>query len=84
MKTLILMFSLSVEGLHVLCAFILSFCREGRYKIDLIATNGIGDGQVSITVSITNVPQCYPPGIDILGVYSIKVSLKSWATTLLI
>lgn len=79
------MFSLSVEGLHVQCSFILSFCREGRYKIDLFATNGIGDGlKESITVFITNVPQCYPPGIDILGIYSIKVSLKSWATTLLI
>lgn len=54
--------------------------RTGRYRISLIATNGIGgDEEDSITVHITNVPRCYPPEINILGVYSSQVSLKSHA-----
>ena len=38
----------------------------------------------SITVYITDVPQCYPPEIDILGVSSSNVSLKFYVTALLL
>ena len=53
--------------------------RKGSYKIVLIAANGIGSEKESITVQITNVKQCFPPEVGILGFYSGKVSLKSYA-----
>jgi len=54
--------------------------RKGSYTIALTATNDVGiEEKESVTVYITNVDQCYPPEINILGVSGTKVGLKSYA-----
>ncbi|KAL9967893.1 hypothetical protein ACROYT_G026199, partial [Oculina patagonica] len=55
------------------------FTKKGKYKINLIARNGLEDDEeeASITVYVTNVPHCYPPEINILGVHKNQLVNRS-------
>lgn len=59
--------------------------RIGKYKITVIATNGLKDGEVEASIAgymyVSNVPHCYPPGVTILGVDTNRVSLNYCVTT---
>ncbi|KAJ7375344.1 hypothetical protein OS493_002095 [Desmophyllum pertusum] len=51
-----------------------NFTKKGRYKINLLATNALESKDVSIRVYVTNVPECYPPEVTILGSYGTEVN----------
>ena len=49
--------------------------RKGKYKIDLVASNALKEiEEETITVYVTDEPDCYPPMVTILGRYQDRVS----------
>ena len=48
---------------------VLSFYRKGNFRISVSASNALDDSEVSayMTISVTDVPNCYPPEVSIIG-----------------
>ena len=46
-----------------------SFYRKGIFTISLSASNALDDSEVSVyeTIRVTDVPNCYPPEVSIIG-----------------